>query len=181
MVAMNHAALQAARDEFTGLLSELTGRLSHRFRHIGPESRAEATAEGIAHAWILFLSARQRERQVTAGTLAFYAGRMVQAGRKAGGGSLVDALADTSITRQQVGRHVSLDSPGVSAAGFFRTFGDRRWRWPVLDYVAPHIDLEAFLAGCTARERQVVGMRLKGYRKGEVAARLHVTPAAVSQ
>ncbi|MCY2929839.1 MAG: hypothetical protein NTV86_10170 [Planctomycetota bacterium] len=97
------------------------------------------------------------------------------------GNSTVDALSDTRLSRQRVGRHVSLDSPGVAAAAFFKTFGDRRWRWPVLDCVAPHLDLEAFLANCTARERRLVGMRLKGYRQTEIATRLHVTPPAVNQ
>ncbi|MCY2927142.1 MAG: hypothetical protein NT031_17255 [Planctomycetota bacterium] len=132
-------------------------------------------------AWPTFLSARQRGREVTVSTLAFFVARMVAAGRKIAGSSTLDALSDSTLARQRVGPHVSLDAPGVAAAAFFKTFGDKRWRWPVLDCVAPHLDLEAFLTSCTARERRLVGMRLKGYRQTEIAARLHVSPPAVNQ
>ncbi|MCY2924955.1 MAG: helix-turn-helix domain-containing protein, partial [Planctomycetota bacterium] len=45
----------------------------------------------------------------------------------------------------------------------------------------PHLDLEAFLTGCTARERRLVGMRLQGYRQTEIAAEMHVSSPAVNQ
>ncbi|MCY2926830.1 MAG: hypothetical protein NT031_15620 [Planctomycetota bacterium] len=181
MIAPNTPVFEDVRNEFTAFLPGLSERLSRRFRHKSAEARAEAVAEGVAHAWVLFSSASQRSKSVTVGTLAFYSGRMVESGRKVAGSSLVDALADTPLSRGRGGRHVSLDSPGVAAAGFFKTFGDRRWRWPGLDCVAPHLDLEAFLTGCTARERRLVGMRLKGYRQTEIATRLHVSPPAVNQ
>ena len=90
-------------------------------------------------------------------------------------------MADTPLSRGRVGRHVSLDSPGVAAAGFFKTFGDRRWRWPVIDYVASHVDFDAFLARCRLRERRIIEMKLEGYQQIETAAALGVTPAAVCQ
>ncbi|MCY2932323.1 MAG: helix-turn-helix transcriptional regulator [Planctomycetota bacterium] len=181
MIAPNTPVLEDVRNEFTRFLPELSGRLSRRFRHRRPEARAEAVAEGVAHAWVLYVSASQRQKSVTPGTLAHYSGRMVESGRKVAGNSTVDALADTPLSRGRVGRHVSLDSPGVAAAVFFKTFGDRRWRWPVLDCVAPHLDLEAFLTGCTARERRLIGMRLAGYQQTEIAAKLNVSPPAINQ
>ncbi|MCY2928502.1 MAG: hypothetical protein NTV86_03235 [Planctomycetota bacterium] len=181
MIAPNTTAIEEVRSEFTAFLPGLSGRLSRRFRHWRPEARAEAVAEGVAHAWVLYVSASRRQKNVSVGNLAFYAGGMVESGRKVAGNSTVDALSDSRLSRQRVGRHVSLDSPGVAAAGFFKTFGDKRWRWPVLDCVAPHLDLEAFLSACTARERRLVGMRLAGYRQTEIATRLHVSPPAINQ
>lgn len=181
MIAPNVPPLESIRSEFAGFLPELTGRLNGRFRQRRFEARADAVAEGVGLAWLLFLSARRRNKSVGPGTLAFYAGRSVESGRKVSGNSDVDALADTPLSRQRVGRHVSMDGPGISAAAFYMTFGDKRSRWPVVEYVAPRIDLEAFLAGCTARERQIVAMKLQGYRQTEIAAALRVTPPAVHQ
>ena len=179
MIAPNTPVIEDVRNEFTAFLPGLSGRLSRRFRHRKPEARAEAVAEGVAHAWVIFSSASQRGKSVTVGTLAFYSGRMVEAGRKVAGTSRVDALADTPLSR--VGRHVSLNSPGLPYSAFYKTFGDRRWRWPVLDYVAPDIDMQAFLAGCSRRDQRVVEMKLAGYQQTEIAAQLNVSPAAVNQ
>ena len=154
---------------------------SRRFRHRNVEARAEAVAEGVAHAWVVFLSARQREKNITAGTLAFYSGRMVESGRKVAGTSTVDAMADTPLSRERVGRHVSLDAPGLSSSSFYKVFGDRRSRWAVVDWVAPRVDMEAFLTNCTARERRVVELKIEGYAQTEIASELGVSPAAVNQ
>ena len=113
------------------------------------------------------MSARQREKTITAGALAFYSGRMVESGRKVAGNSTVDAMADTPLSRERVGRHVSLDAPGLSSGSFYRVFSDRRSRWAVVDWVALRVDMEAFLTGCTARERRVVELKLEGYAQTE--------------
>ena len=181
MISPNTPVLEDVRNEFTAFLPGLSGRLSRRFRHKNIEARAEAVAEGVAHAWVLFSSASQRGKSVTVGTLAFYSGRMVESGRKIAGNRSVDAMADTPLSRQRVGRHVSLDTPGLTHSAFYMTFGDRRWRWPVIDYVAPDIDMQAFLAGCSQRDQRVVEMKLAGYQQTEIAAELNVSPAAVNQ
>ncbi|MEI7836377.1 MAG: sigma factor-like helix-turn-helix DNA-binding protein, partial [Planctomycetota bacterium] len=49
------------------------------------------------------------------------------------------------------------------------------------DWVAPRVDMEAFLTNCTARERRVVELKLAGYQQTEIAAELGVSPAAVNQ
>ena len=92
MISPNTPVLEDVRNEFTAFLPGLSGRLSRRFRHWGPEARAEAVAEGVAHAWGLYLSACRRQKSVTPGTLAHYAGGMVESGRKVAGNSTVDAL-----------------------------------------------------------------------------------------
>ena len=180
MVAMK-PSLQTIRDEFTELLPQVAGRLSRRFRHSHPEARSEAVAEGLAHSWLVFLSARQREKNVTAATLAFYSGRMVEAGRKVAGNSVVDALADTPLSRKRVGRHVSLDTPGLPYAAFYSVFGDRRGRWPVIDLVAARVDFHAFHACCSLRDQQIIEMRLAGHAQTEIAGKLGVTSARVCQ
>ena len=48
MIAFNVS--EGVRNEFTAILAGLAERLFYRFRHKNIEARAEAVAEGIAHA-----------------------------------------------------------------------------------------------------------------------------------
>ncbi|MCY2927503.1 MAG: hypothetical protein NT031_19110 [Planctomycetota bacterium] len=106
---------------------------------------------------------------------------MVEAGRQVAGTSTVDALADTPLSRQRIGRHVSLDTPGLPCSAFYTTFGDRRWKWPVIDYVAPHVDLDAFRARCSHRDQRLLEMKLDGCQQTDIAAALGVTAATICQ
>jgi predicted metal-dependent hydrolase len=51
----------------------------------------------------------------------------------------------------------------------------------VIDYVAPHVDFDAFRARCSLREQRIIEMKLSGCQQIEIAAALGVTPAAVCQ
>ena len=124
-------SLEEIQDQFVALLPELSGRLSNRFRYRRPEARAEAIAESIGQAWAMFLSARKKDKDITASNLAYYAGRSVETGRKLAGTANCDALSDTTVSRQRIGRHVSLEDIGENSTGFCRVFGDRRWKWPM--------------------------------------------------
>jgi hypothetical protein len=174
-------SLEGIQDQFVALLPELSNRLSVRFRYRNPEARAEAVAEGIGLAWAIFLSARKKDKDITASNLAYYAGRSVEAGRKLAGTATCDALSDTTVSRQRIGKHVSLGDIGEGSTGFCRVFGDRRWKWDVLDYVAPALDLQIFLAHCSARDRKILKMKAAGHQQCQIAARLGVSPPAVHQ
>jgi DNA-directed RNA polymerase specialized sigma24 family protein len=92
----------------------------------------------------------------------------------------LDALSDSPRAQTRVGVHVSLPEAGGGAATRFdRVFGDHRWRWPVLDVVAPAMDLETFLAACDDRDRKIVAMKFEGHQQIAIAAELGVSPAAV--
>ena len=174
-------SLEGIQDQFVAFLPELSSRLSIRFRYRQSEARAEAVAEAIGIAWAVYFSARKRGKDVTAGNLAYYAGRSVEAGRKLSGTATCDALSDTTVSRHRIGRHVSLGDIGEGSTGFCRVFGDRRWKWDVLDYVAPALDLQAFLAHCSARDRKILKMKAAGHQQREIAASIGVSPPAVNQ
>jgi hypothetical protein len=180
MIAPN-VSLEGIQDQFVALLPELSSRLSVRFRYRNPEARAEAVAEAIGIAWAVYFSARKRGKDVTAGNLAHYAGRSVEAGRKLAGTATCDALSDTAVSRQRIGTHVSLEDIGEGSSTFCKVFGDRRWKWPVIDYVGPALDMQTFLANCSARDRVILKMKVAGHQQRQIAAKLGISPPAVNQ
>jgi hypothetical protein len=106
----------------------------------------------------------------------------VDAGRKMGGArSSTDALAEGVLARQRTPQHVSLEDVGEGCKAFCAVFGDRRWRWPVLDYVAPSMDWKQFEGRCSQRDRQIIRMKKAGWPQTEIASRLGISPPAVNQ
>lgn len=181
MFASHAPSVEDLQNEFVSFLPELTSRFTMRFRRYSLEKRAEALAEAIALAWTNFVSARNRGKAVTIGTLAFYVGRLVASGRRMAGVATKDVMAPEARTSQGHPRCVSMEQEGVSHVRFYRTFGDKSWKWPVLDYVAPLLDLESFLAGCDSRDRRIVAMKLQGHPQNTIASRLGISPPAVTQ
>ena len=181
MIAPNVPTIEEIREEFAAFLPSLAGRLSARFCYRDPEAQADAIAEAIGHAWMMYLSARQRNKTVTVGNIAYFAGRMVEAGRKVAGASSLDALADTAVSRRRQAPAVSLDASSLSHSSFYRIFGDKRWRWPVIDYVAPRLDMQAFQAQCCTRDRRIMNMKVRGVPQNRIAAELGISSPAISQ
>jgi hypothetical protein len=181
MIAPNLSTLEEVQNEFAAFLPELSSRLSCHFRRRNPEAREDAVAEGIGTAWRIFLSARMGGKTVTAGNLAFYAGRLVDSGRKVAGATSTDALSEGTLARIRMPEHVSLDAASGVSSTFCMVFGDRRWRWPVLDYVAPSLDWKAFEGRCCRRDRRIIRMRRAGWRQTEIASMLGISPPAVNQ
>ena len=136
MIAPRLSVQESINEEFVALLPELTSRLNQRFRFRGLEACEECVAEGVGLSWMMFVSARRRSKHVSASNLSFYAGRAVEAGRKVAGASGLDALSDTALARKRIPTHVNLGDTADSLTVFCRTFGDKRWRWPIVDYVA---------------------------------------------
>ena len=181
MIAPNLPTLQEVQSQFVAFLPELSGRLSSRFRHRDPEAKADAIAEGLGLAWKMYLSARTSGKAVTVGNLGFFAGRLVVSGRKVAGSSSTDALAEGTLARRRMPAHVSLDALDDACPIFCLVFGDRRWRWPILDYVAPSMDWAAFEGRCSRRDRQIIHMKKAGWRQTEIASNLGISPPAVNQ
>ena len=181
MVTAISPSIEQVRSQFVELMSGLVGRLSRRFRRRDPEAKDDALAEGVGHAWMMFLAGTMKGKTLNASTLAFFAGRMVEAGRKVVGMSSRDALSDTAVSRRRQAPAVSLDASSLSHASFYRTFGDKRWRWPVIDYVAPRLDMQAFQAQCCTRDRLIMNMKVRGVPQNRIAAELGVSSPAISQ
>jgi len=76
--------------------------------------------------------------------------------------------------------HVSLDAMDDTGPGFYTVFGDRRWRWPIVDYVGPSMDWSQFEDRCSSRDRQIVQMKREVAANGDRIKSGHLT-AAVNQ
>jgi predicted XRE-type DNA-binding protein len=168
------------RTEFEELLPELQSRFRHRFLGRGPDWAAECTAEGIAQSWQTFRSARQRGKWLNAACLAWAAIRAVLSGRLIAGCSSRDALWQTRLARQRKGVHVSLhDLPDGTA--FHRVWADRRWRWPILEYVAVSMDWTSFRKALCDRDKILLDLKLARVQQKDIAQVLGVTRARICQ
>ena len=180
MIATAEPTDEQIQREFKQLLPELSSRLRARFFNHRPDLVEECTAEAVALAWQAFRSARRRGKEITAGNLAWYVIKSVLAGRKLAGASSLDALSDRPLARERIGRHVGLsDLEDDSQQAFYRTFGDRRWRWPVVDVVGPKLDWSDFITRSDYRDQRIAEMRLAGYTQTAIAAELGVSVPAV--
>jgi len=180
MIAPAGPTDEQIRTEFQQLLPELSSRLRSRFFSHGPDIEDEYTAEAVALSWQMYLSARRREKEITASNLAWFSIRTVLSGRRLAGASSLDALSDRPLARERIGKHVSLSDFGDgSQQAFYQTFGDRRWRWPVVDIVGTKMDWRSFVTGCDHRDQRIVEMKLAGYAQTEIAAALGISPPAV--
>lgn len=168
------------RREFEEILPELTSRLRYRFFSNDPDLQEEHTAEAIAISWGTYVSARRRGREPSAGNLAWYSIRCVLSGRRLTGATSLDAMSGTRVARERIGEHASLDDfEGDPQRAFYRVFGDRRWRWPVVDVVGAKLDWQSFISRCDRRDQRIVKMKLAGCPQTEIAADLGVSPPSV--
>ena len=182
MVALTEPTDRQIRREFETMLPELTSRFRCRFFSNDPDLQNERTAEGIALSWQAYQSARRRGREPSAGNLAWYSARSVLSGRRLTGATSLDALSETCVALERVGKHVSLDDfEGDRQRAFYRTWGDRRWRWPIVDIVGAKLDWESFINRFDRRDQRIVEMKLNGHAQIEIAAELGVSPAFVCQ
>jgi hypothetical protein len=181
MVATSTPSDAQVRLEFERMLPELTSRLRRRLFSTDPDLRDERTTEAVALSWATYLSARRRGRKPSASNLAWFCGHSVLSGRRLAGATSLDALAETRVARERIGVHTSLSEIGENAQNFYRVFGDRRCRWPLVDIVGTRLDWQAFLNRCDRRDQRIVQMKLDGHPQIEIADTIGVSPAFVSQ
>jgi hypothetical protein len=181
MIAIAEPTDAQIRREFEEMLPELSSRFRYRFLSNGSDLQDERTAEAIAFSWQTYQSARRRGREPSAGNLAWYSSRCVLSGRRLAGATSLDALSETRVARERIGGHVSLSEIGENAQTFYRVFGDRRCRWPVVDIVGVKMDWQAFMSRFDQRDQRIVKKTLDGCRQIEIAADLGVSPAFVCQ
>ncbi len=87
---------------FETIMPEIMARSRRHYSHCNPELREERIQESLCAAWSLYDSAVARENyRFTPCTLALYANRAVDSGRKFAGGTICSDALDQS--------HVSLD------------------------------------------------------------------------
>ncbi len=181
MIAIADPTDAQIRHEFEKMLPELTSRLSYRFYSNDPDLQEEHIAEAIAISWGTYQSARRRGRKPSASNLAWYSGHCVLSGRRLTGATSLDALSATRVARERIGAHVSLSDLGEDAQTFYRVFGDRRWRWPVIDVVGAKMDWDLFISQFDRRDQRIIELKLSGHAQVEIADTIGISPAFVCQ
>ena len=106
--------------------------------------------------------------------LASYVVKLVRAGHRLTGSCTVDVMSEAPLTRERVGQVHSLADPGPGEDGdlLYEILADRRWRWPMVEYVGAHLDWEAFVQGCSKRGQRIFAMMLEGRRRRAIASAL---------
>jgi hypothetical protein len=182
MIATAEITDTQIRSEFENMLPELVSRFRCRFLSNGSDLQDEHTAEAVALSWATYLSARRRGREPNAGNLAWYSARCVLSGRRLTGSTSLDAMSETRTARERIGKHVSLnDFKGDPQRTFYTTFGDRRWRWPVIDVVGAKLDWQSFMSRFDQRDQRIIELKLGGQSQVEIADEIGVSPAFISQ
>ena len=180
MIATAEPTDEQVRTEFEKLLPELQSRFRHRFLGRGSDWAAECTAEAVAQSWQTFRSARQRGKWLNAACLAWAAIRAVLSGRQIAGSNSRDALSQTRLARRRKGVHLSLhDLP--DGTPFYRAWADRRWRWPIVEYVAVSIDWTNFRNELSDRDKILLDLKSAGTQQTAIAKLLEVSPARICQ
>ena len=135
------------------------------------EAREEGTEEILAQSWQGFLSAWRRGKawRVTPYTLTSFAHRHYRAGRRIGGSGRNDAMAERTRIAGNT-RMVSIEGPPI-----------RRMCENPGESVRWQLDLAAVIQSLPKRQRMVLALLALGWRTGEIAAQLGVSPSRVVQ
>ncbi len=159
---------------FEVLVSEIEARSRRHYNQCPAERREEAVHESVCHAYGLYKSAiARRNYRFTPCTLAWYANKSVDEGRKFGGGTIRADALDRS--------HVGLDDLDADGRSRIAEALVQR-QTPVFDQARILIDWPEFLRlELTERERDMVTKLAEGWRRIEIARHLGLSPGRVTQ
>ncbi len=159
---------------FETILPEIEERSRRHYNHCDPELREERIQESLCAAWALYDSAVRRENyRFTPCTLAWYANRATDEGRKFSGGTIRSDALDKS--------HVGLDDLDADGRSRIAEALIQR-QTPVLDQARIGIDWPEFLRlELTERERDIVTKLAEGWKKVEIARYVGLSPARITQ
>ena len=158
---------------FETILPEIQARSARHFSHLNAAARSEAVQESACQAFALYASAIARNNfRFTPCTLAWYANKSVDSGRKFGGGTICsDALDRTHVSFDDLDR----DGLRQVAEALIHE------ATPVLDQVRVLVDYPEFMMLLPEREHDVVRKLAEGWKKVEIARYLGVSPPRVTQ
>ncbi len=171
------------RERFLAMLPRIRKTLSFAFRHLRRDVRREAIQECLASAWKAFLRLVERGKEAIAYAtpLAMYAVKQYRAGRKVAGkargkwGGDVSAAAGRGLARVE-----SISRYDLKLAAWQDvTLADGKVT--PAELATFRLDFAAWLQRLPARLRQVANWLAIGETTTEVAKRLGVTLARVSQ
>ena len=168
------ADVQAAFVE--NYLPEIESRARMLLSDHSPEALHEGIQEVTAQSWRIFLAACRSGKDgcVTPYTLAVYAHRKYRSGRRVAATGRADAMSERSRVRGKVCL-VGIDGAQHAFLHVRRHSQDPseavRWR----------LDLAAVIQCLDERQRLVLALTAAGWKTGEIAAQIGVSPPRVVQ
>jgi len=190
--AMTHADVN---DTFVqDYLPEIETRTLRHYNRLGREAREEALQEVRCLSWMMYRSAVAQGKigskeqgleddgrpDFTPCTLAWFADRHYDSGRRFTGSSTTDVMADGT---RIAGRVAITSIDGHGDVTFHEAFADRRAENDPAWLAQTAIDWEGFSGSGLLNEkgRKALALLAIGYRNGELSRALGVCPARVSQ
>ena len=167
---------------FLVMLPIIVRHLRVVFRHLRPEAKEEAVAEGVANACAAYRRLVQRGRAHVAfpTVLARFAAAQVVDGRQVGSGQ---NTRDVLSPRAQKKKRFQVERLDL--------FDDEEDQWmeaivedphtPVFEQVCFRVDFPAWLARLSRRNRRIAQSLSIGTSPGAVARRFRLSPGRVSQ
>ena len=156
---------------FETILPAITSRSRRHYHHLPAAARNEAVQESVCQAYALYASAvRRGNHRFMPCTLALYANRAVDSGRKFAGGTIRTDALDRS--------HVGFDD--LDADGLDRIAEALIQRQtPVLDQARIRIDWPEFLRqDLTEREAWMTDELAAGSTRSEIASEIGLSSAS---
>jgi hypothetical protein len=179
------AALARLQDTFAVVVKPAVERhAAARFRHVRcPGRRADLIADAVALAWKWFqgLAERGKDGSRFAGSLAVFAARAVNVGRRVTGReSGKDALSPRAQRRHDFAVSKLPDFGTLTSNPLEEALVDDT-RTPVPDQAAFRIDFPAWLATLAPRERALAEDLAMGHSTREMAEKYGVCDGRISQ
>lgn len=187
-ITPDSAAATDAHRAFDEALGRIDDAIRYSFRRWPRRLREEAFAEARAYTWAAWSGLLARGRDpVAIGVVAIAAnscravknGRSVGAERACGRGAM-DALDPRALRRLGL-RVFPIEEMAADPTGSWADWLGARGRYGPADAAAFRVDFAAWLGDLPARKRRMAELLAEGLGTGEVARRLAVTPAAISQ
>jgi hypothetical protein len=188
---MTASSLAQAHRQFERALPAMDNTIRYQFRRWPRRLRAEAIADARAsawHAWIGLLRRGKDPLAVGPTGIAFNATRYVRAHRKLGCGATGRSAIDVYDRRSRCRLGMKLIRLDAHTGMADRAEPDawREWlaednRVSPADEAAFRLDFRAWMDSLPGHKRRIAELLALGHETGAVAARLGVTPSAVSQ
>ncbi len=166
----------------TAMLPTIT-RIAHQnFAHLDPEAKAEATAEVVAAAFIMFVGLVRDGRESLAfpSVLAMYGVRRVRIGRQAATPNNVRDISSLYCQLQKGVTLERLDRYDCEQGGWMEVLVEDRHSGPA-DVARVRIDFADWLRTLPRRTRRIAQVLATGETTSAVAKRFHVSVARISQ
>jgi len=170
------------QEQFVSMLPTITRIARQSFSNLDPECKEEATAEVVAHAYVMFVGLVERGKEALAypSVLAMYGVRRVRVGRHA---ATSQNVRDVSSTYCQLSKGITVER----LDRFDRETGE--WREALVESkeagpaetAAARIDVGDWFSSMTPRDRKIANFLAAGNTTGDTAREFGVSAGRISQ